>query len=340
MSRPLRIQFPGAYYHVTCRGNDRKNIFLDQEDRKAFLEKLSLSLSIYQVSLLAYVLMSNHFHLLIVTPQGNLSEFMRHFNISYTSAFNRRHRRAGHLYQGRYKAFLIDKDNYLLEVSRYIHLNPIRVSSFSRKEAGEKWKELLQYPDSSFLEYFKVGKRRDDVDYKTILNYNGGDNKKGRGEYRKFVQAGILKETKNPLLLGKGTGIIGERDFIKWVKKKFSGDEDTKREQPAVRELNKNYDPKDLIEEFCWIVKKNTKELCQRGKKTVERAMLMELLYRYSKLRQPEIGKLIGGIDYSSVSQARSRLQIRMTKEPKIRKRFETICDQLSRRKGVLPKAL
>jgi len=111
MARPLRIQFPGAFYHITCRGNERKAIFSDQTDQNAFLEKLSLSLDIFNVSLLAYVMMPNHFHLLLTTPEGNLSEFMRHFNISYTSAFNRRHKRVGHLYQGRYKAFVIQADN-------------------------------------------------------------------------------------------------------------------------------------------------------------------------------------------------------------------------------------
>ena len=114
MARPLRIQYPGAYYHVTGRGNGRRRIFLDPRDQEIFLEKLSLSSEIYNVSLLAYVCMRNHFHLQVMTPEGNLSEFMRHFNISYTSAFNRRHKRVGHLYQGRYKAFLIDADNYLL----------------------------------------------------------------------------------------------------------------------------------------------------------------------------------------------------------------------------------
>ena len=145
MARPLRIQYPDAYYHVTSRGNERKQIFSDEKDHKAFLERLSLSLDIYHVSLLAYVCMPNHFHLLVTTPEGNLSEFMRHFNISYTSAFNRRHGRVGHLYQGRYKAFLIDADHYLLEVSRYIHLNPIRIKKdFSAISPNETWDELLK----------------------------------------------------------------------------------------------------------------------------------------------------------------------------------------------------
>ena len=117
MTRPLRILVPGGYYHVTCRGNDRRAIYSDDRDRSVFLEKLRGSLDNYQVECHAYVLMSNHFHLLVATPKGNLSEFMRHFNISYTAAFNRRHRRVGHLYQGRYKAILVDQDSYLLELS-------------------------------------------------------------------------------------------------------------------------------------------------------------------------------------------------------------------------------
>ena len=92
MARPLRILIPGGYYHVTCRGNERKAIFKDDADRSTFLEKLQGSLAIYQVKLHGYVLMSNHFHLMVETAKANLSEFMRHFNISYTSAYNRRHK--------------------------------------------------------------------------------------------------------------------------------------------------------------------------------------------------------------------------------------------------------
>ena len=127
MARPLRILFPNAYYHVTCRGNERKAIFRDDTDRSVFLDKLKASLQIYRTELHAYVMMTNHFHLVIKTPTGNLSDFMRHFNISYTAAYNRRHKRVGHLYQGRYKAIVIDQDHYLLELSRYVHLNPVRI---------------------------------------------------------------------------------------------------------------------------------------------------------------------------------------------------------------------
>ena len=329
MARPLRIQYPGAYYHVTCRGNERRKIFLDAQDHKIFLEKLSRSLDIYNVSLLTYVCMQNHFHLLITTPEGNLSEFMRHFNISYTSAFNRRHSRVGHLYQGRYKAFLIDSDNYLLAVSRYIHLNPIRIKAFSNKTIKEKWNELLKYKAGSLSGYFSVGKRRDFVNYATVLEYMGGDNRKGRQGYRQFIKWGIEQEIENPLELGKGNGIVGEADFVQWIKEKFLSNEGSKREQPALRELRKEFKPEELIDRFAHLIRKGKEEICQRGKKSLERAMLMELLYRFSQITQPEIGRLVGGIDYSAVSQARKRLQIRLEREPNLKRRFDKLSRQL-----------
>ena len=329
MARPLRIQYPGAYYHVTCRGNERKDIFLDAQDENIFLEKLSLSIDTYNVSLLTYVCMPNHFHLLVTTPEGNLSEFMRHFNISYTSAFNRRHRRAGHLYQGRYKAFLIDSDNYLLAVSRYIHLNPIRIKAFSDKPVKEKWDALLKYKASSLLGYFTAGKRKDFVNYTIVLDYMGGDNRKGWQAYRRFMKWGIEQEIENPLELGKGNGIVGEADFIQWIKEKFLSKEASKREQPALRELRKEFKPEELIDHFVHLLKKDQRDICQRGKRSLERTMLMELLYRFCQISQPEIGRLVGGIDYSAVSQARKRLQVRLKREPKLKKRFDKLSEQL-----------
>lgn len=184
MARALRIQYPDAYYHVTCRGNERKAIFQSQSDIDIFLEKLSDSLDIFNVILLAYVCMQNHFHLLVKTPKANLSEFMRHFNICYTSAFNRNHRRVGHLYQGRYKSFLIDADQYLLEVSRYIHLNPVRTKEWSKKTVSEKKEALIGYGSSSFLGYLYPNKREKHVDYGFILEQMGGDARNGLEEYR------------------------------------------------------------------------------------------------------------------------------------------------------------
>lgn len=133
MDRPLRIRYPGAEYHVTCRDNDRRNIFHDDTDRRTFLRILSQSLNIYSVKLHAYVLMDNHFHLLVETALGNLADFMRHFNITYTGYFNRRHKRVGYLYQGRYKSILVEKETYLSALTRYIHLNPAKIKNLEKE---------------------------------------------------------------------------------------------------------------------------------------------------------------------------------------------------------------
>ncbi|MGD2271684.1 MAG: transposase [Desulfobacterales bacterium] len=329
MARALRIQFPDAYYHVTCRGNQRQAIFVDAHDEKTFLKILARSLEIYNVSLLAYVCMPNHFHLLVTTPEANLSDFMRHFNITYTSFFNRKHKRVGHLYQGRYKAFLIDADNYLLEVSRYIHLNPVRGENFSDKAFQEKWNTLLKERKSSLPGYFSVRKRMDFVHYDFILDYMGGDNQQGRRKYRRFIHRGFEQDLDNPLELGKGSGIVGEDQFVKWVKEKFIKKETPRRELPALRVLSRRFEPEELVQHFVTINGKTAEDICQRGKQSLERVLLMELLYRFCHLTQSEIGRLIGGIDYSAVSQARKRLQIRMKQKPKLKRDFDKLSNQL-----------
>ena len=138
MARPLRLEFAGALYHVTARGNARQKIFLADEDRHGFLDLLGKEIDQQGWLCYAYCLMDNHYHLLIETPEANLVAGMRRLNGVYTQAFNRRHRRVGHLFQGRYKAILVDKDAYLLELCRYIVLNPLRATRVKRLD-GWPW---------------------------------------------------------------------------------------------------------------------------------------------------------------------------------------------------------
>lgn len=134
MARPLRLEFAGALYHVTARGNARGDIFVDDADRRLFLEFLAKEISQQGWRCYAYCLMGNHYHLLIETPEPNLVAGMRRFNGIYTQAFNRRHGRVGHVFQGRYKSILVDKDSYGLELSRYIVLNPVRARMVKHPE--------------------------------------------------------------------------------------------------------------------------------------------------------------------------------------------------------------
>ena len=137
MARPLRIEFEGALYHVMARGNARSEIFIDDEDREVFLDNLGRVCGRFEWRAWAWCLMGNHYHLLIETVEPTLSKGMREINGVYTQAFNRRHGRSGHVLQGRFKAPLVDKDNYLLELSRYVVLNPVRAGMV---ESAADWR--------------------------------------------------------------------------------------------------------------------------------------------------------------------------------------------------------
>ena len=211
-----------------------------------FLARLSESLEVYNVSLLGYVCMTNHFHLFLTTPDGNLSDFMRHFNIGYTGVFNRKYNRSGHLYQGRYKSFLVQKDEYLKEVSRYIHLNPVRIKKYSGKNYKEKISVLNKFRYCSLGGYTNIRKRDDFVNYSTVLDYFGGDTKEGRRQYRVFVQNG-LTGVANPLETGRGNGIIGSEGFIENIREKYLTKlrPEEQRKQPRLKEVKNNFNLKN-----------------------------------------------------------------------------------------------
>src|SRR5436309_1550477 len=194
MARPLPIEYPGAYYHLTSRGNERKAIFRDDRDRERLLELLARAVKDFHLRLHGYVLMSNHYHLLVETPRGGLSRALRYLNGVYTQAFNRRHRRVGHLYQGRYKAILVDKDSYLAELSRYVHLNPVRIRPQKEKSVAEQWRVLEKYRWSSLAGYLDRSRRQLSVKYEEVLAESGGTAKK----YRQFIDDGLREGYETP----------------------------------------------------------------------------------------------------------------------------------------------
>jgi putative transposase len=142
MARPLRIEFAGGFYHVTSRGNQRSNIFLGDDDRAEWMAILTEVAERFRWRVYAYCQMGNHYHLLVQTPQANLSRCMRHLNGVYTQRFNRHHHRCGHLLQGRYHAVIVDDQSYLLEVIRYVLLNPVR-AGLVRHACEWKWSSFL-----------------------------------------------------------------------------------------------------------------------------------------------------------------------------------------------------
>ncbi len=181
MSRPLRTEFPGAIWHVTSRGNEKREIFRDDEDRERFLSVLARTVEMCGWRLHAYVLMGNHYHLVVETPEPNLSRGMRQLNGIYTQGFNRRHGRTGHLMQGRYKAILVERETHLLALLRYVVRNPVR-AGLVRRAGAWRW--------SSFRAAAGEAERPAWLETSWTLEQFGREAARARRRYREFVESG------------------------------------------------------------------------------------------------------------------------------------------------------
>ena len=215
MARPLRIEFDGAVYHFTSCGNARKHIYKDDEDRSTILEVLREVNSRFNWLCHAYCLMNNHYHLVIETPDGNLSQGMRHLNGVYTQRFNRKHNRVGHIFQGRYKAIVLDRDSYLLEVCRYVVLNPVRARA---AEKPEEW-AWSSYKSTAGLEQ---PHKCLTIDW--VLGQFGVRRGQAESRYRDFVREGMGQ--KGIWDKVRGQSALGEEDFAERMAGLAKGRED------------------------------------------------------------------------------------------------------------------
>ena len=204
MSRPLRIEYPGAFYHLTSRGNARERIFLDDADREILLDVLASVVERLVWRIHAYCLMGNHYHLLAETPQPNLSRGMRWLNGVYTQRFNRRHERVGHVLQGRFRAILVERDSYLLELARYIVLNPVR-AGLASAPGGWRWSSYQATTGE------KPAPRWLSVN--AILEQFGNDASAAQGHYRQFVAAGLDRDS--PWRNLRGQVLLGTESFVR-----------------------------------------------------------------------------------------------------------------------------
>ena len=215
MSRPLRIEYPGALYHVTSRGNRQEDIFLDNDDRDSFLSTLARVCDRYNWVCHCYCLMSNHYHLMIETPEANLSLGMRQLNGVYTQRFNRHHGRVGHVFQGRFKSILVDKDSYLLELSRYIVLNPVK-AGMARSAKDWRW--------SSYRGTAGLSAAPDWLKTDWLLSCFSRNKKQSIEQYRQFVSAG--KGQASPWRQLKKQIYLGTDEFVETMLSKLDADVD------------------------------------------------------------------------------------------------------------------
>lgn len=214
MARPLRIEFPGALYHITSRGNARQHIFIDDPDRQAFLAILGNVIARFRWICHSYCLMGNHYHLLIETPSANLSQGMRQLNGVYTQAFNRRHSRVGHLFQGRFKAIIVEKDAHLKELCRYVALNPVH-AKIVKHPAQWRW--------SGHRAAIGVSQKPDWLHTDWILSQFGSQRKRAIKAYAGFVREGVKAST-TPWEEMKQQVVLGSEHFIQKVLGKISKD--------------------------------------------------------------------------------------------------------------------
>ncbi len=219
MARPLRIEYEGAVYHVTARGNARQDIVVAEEDWRQLQQRLAQTVARYGWELLSYVLMRNHLHVVLRTPRPNLSAGMQYFLSGYANWFARRHGRPGHLFQGRFKGHLVEEESYFWEVSRYVHLNPLRTQPPLVAHPGD-------WPWSSYSGYTRRQDRVDWVAYEALLaawRGEAGGSDPARA-YRRFVEGGIEYPPENPFRAAVWGWILGSEEFVARLRSRLAGE--------------------------------------------------------------------------------------------------------------------
>lgn len=309
MSRPLRVEYPGAWYHVMNRGLARKPIVRSDKDRHLFLDLVGETSQIFGIQVHAYSLMDNHYHLLVHTPQAGLSRAMRHLNGLYTQKINRIWKSDGPLFRGRYKALLVESDEYLLELVRYIHLNPV--------EAGLCVKPI-SHPWSSHRAYLEKDKRPGWLFVDEVLGRFGSREKQAMNEMARFIEAGVPRKFREDLMNKRV--ILGTKGFCEWVYHNFI---DQEKDEIPLKDRKPN--PKVKVR---WILDHvshaynmpiaTLRSGCA-GVKNEGREMAVYLARHLSGLSQRDIAKWFGFKDSNAVAQMQYRFKSRLESDKKLR---------------------
>lgn len=307
MARQLRIEYKGAFYHVFSRGERRDNIFFDDRDNLKFLEKLWEAIDKFNLKIHCYALMANHYHLLIETPEGNLSKAMHYINTSYSNWLKSKHQIIGSVFQGRYKSILVEKESYLLTLSAYIHLNPVRAKIVNNPE---------KYRWSSFNDYLKIEKSIHRIFSDDILKKFSG----GRNAYKAFVYNFMIKG--NEILKDNISGkhaILGGNEFRDKMIKKFTSDtkKSELREKPDLKHLSK-LNREDIKNIILRTFQLKEKELLIKKRGNIYRKIYLYGLKKYTDLSLREIGEL-SEMDYAAVCQMVKRFLLDSEKNTKLK---------------------
>jgi len=345
MARPLRIQRPNGRYHVTARGNERKALYRDETDRFHFLELLAEIVERYGIQAHAYVLMDNHFHLLLQTPEANLSRALQWLNVSYGVWFNRRHDRAGHLFQGRFKALVVEDDSGWQEVARYVHLNPVRVATMkldkrqrSAARAGlgsapapqliaERLRLLREYRWSSYRAYAGYGAAPPWLHRDPVGRLCGGRSRQEqqralRHYTEQAVRQGGIEPPWSRLVGGL---VLGTEAFAQTLRRQTRGNP---HEQTELRRLAPRISWEQIIGTIEQARGQKWTEFCNRHGDWGRDAALW-LGRKHGRLTLKQLGELSGGVDYAAVGQAVSRFGKRLEQQRDLRQTLARIENEL-----------
>jgi len=328
MARLLRVEYPGAIYHLTIRGNARQPIFLDQRDREKFVARLADSVELHGIRLYLFTLMRNHAHFVCETPKGNLSRFMHHLQTGHSVYFNLRHDRTGHLLQGRYWSKAVEGDEYLLNLSRYVHLNPVFVGSMTKKSAKDRIETLRQYPWSSYRSCVGLSKPLDFLEYGPMLEMMGVKKRDQQREYRRFVESGIAQtDTKFLDTLKASRLSIGSEGFRRqiWDMHTDLLSKHKRREDVAFRRMEKTLPAGQVLEVLAEEIGEDAETLSQRRKNSFGRAIAASMLGKYSGLSQRDIAGMLKWGTGAAVSMQLKKLRAAMSEDRALRRRIETI---------------
>ncbi len=314
MSRPWRIEFKGALYHVLSRGNEQRDIFWDEADRTCFIYLMGELSDRFNVDIFAYVLMDNHYHILLRTNDSNLSKAMQWLGVTYTRRFNNRHARSGHLFQGRFKSLIVENDAYLVRLSCYIHRNPLRAGIVKR---------LIEHKWSSYPVYAYNRKYPEWLKTDIVLSQFGKDNP--QLSYRKKVQRYSKEEASlfEELRYGLFFGTVGFADSLK---SRFL--KEVHPELPQQRLLLKENEPEQLITDLsdalgCDIVSfRESLRIPEKDKAT--RDLMLYFLWQTRRFTNQKISELFG-LSYTSVGIRVGIVRKKLVDDKTFKERYDEI---------------
>jgi len=293
MARPLRLNYENSFYHVLSRGNERRAIFRIGEDYQRFLDLIATMTSRFKIEVHSYVLMENHYHLLIKTTHANLSRAIQWLGVTYAGWFNRTHNRSGHLFQGRFKSFLIENESYLTALSCYIHGNPLRAGAA---------KDLWEYEWSSYRGYANKRCQPSWLSTEVILGVSGGKRKKFIAEQKAYLtqDSAVLDNLRHGLY-------FGSEEFSDECRHLLKGE--NRREKPQIKSLLKSVDIQKCVLDIIEQLRFGEPEVilkARRGARNRQRDITIYVMSQMGTYKNKEIGELFG-VGYTTVTEAIKR---------------------------------